>query len=104
MRIINRRHLCHFYTLTTTTDTLGQRVRDWSTQPIASVMCEVKQESSIESGVQREVLESKVTIEFRPAVNVKPEMKAVLDGVDYWVETVYPIARTRMRVDMIKRK
>lgn len=103
MRIINRRHLCHFYTLVTTTDGLGQRVREWSAAPIASVMCEKKEERSVESGVQRDVLENKVTIEFRPAVNVKPEMKAVLDGMEYWVSAVWPVARTRMRVELVKR-
>lgn len=104
MRIINRRHLVKFYTLQTTTDPLGQRVRDWSAAPVASAMCQINEERSIESGYQREIQENQVTIEFRPALMVKPEMKAVLNDINYIVKTVFPISRAKMRAELVKQR
>ena len=104
MRIISRRHFVKFYTLQTTIDDLGQRVRDWSASPIASVMCEVKEERSVEAGFQREIQDNQVTIEFRPALGVKPEMKAVLDDTNYIVQAVIPVTRTKMRVELVRQR
>lgn len=104
MRIINRRSFVKFYALQTTTDELGQRVKSWSAKPVASAMCGIKEERSVEGAYQREVPENQVTIEFRPALSVKPEMKAVMDGINYNVNAVKPLSRTRMIVEMtIKR-
>jgi len=104
MRIINRRHFVKFYTMQTTIDSLGQRVRDWSAAPVASAMCEVKEERSVESGFQREVLENQVIIEFRPALMVKPEMRAEMEGINYIVQTVMPLSRTKIRVELIRQR